>query len=137
MENWIQKTISQWEEEELELNGGASLDDFKSAEAQIGYTFPKDFKKLYSVTNGFVDFEMRGFMLSLWSLERIVDNYKHNKGFIMFSDHSLSVCQYGFSKVEKEIFKAYTHHQQGPIEIVAPSFQQMIELFNCDSEVLF
>jgi len=137
MENWIQKAIDQWKEEELELNGGANSEEFENAEAQIGYKFPEDFKKLYSVVNGFVDFEMRGFMLSLWSLERIVDNYKNKNGLIMFADHSLSICQYGFNTYYEGIFRAYTHHQKGPISLIAQSFQQMVELFNCDSEVLF
>ncbi len=137
METWVQQAIDQWKKEGIELKKGVSSEKFQWAEAQIGFVFPEDFKKLYSVVNGFVDFEMRGFMLSLWSLERIVDNYQDKKGFIMFSDHSISVCQYGFSKIRQEIFKSHTHNQYGPIDIIAQSFQQMIELFNCDSELLF
>lgn len=89
------------------------------------------------MVNGFVDFEYRGFFLSLWSLGRIIDDYDKDKEFIMFSDYSLSVCQYGFHRDKKGIFKTYTHHQQGPAEYVAETFRQMIAFINSDSELLF
>lgn len=137
MENWVQKAIAQWKDEALELNEGANVSDIEKAEDQIGFKFPDDFKELYIVINGFVNFEMRGFMLSLWSLDRVVSDYDPNKNLIMFSDHSLSICQYGFSKNRAGIFKAYTHFQEGPIELISESFQKLIALFNVDAEQLF
>ena len=137
MGNWISEVLAQWKEEGIEINQGASFADIERAEDLIGYRFPNDFRELYSVVNGFVDFEARGFYLSLWSLNRIVDDYDKDKEFIIFSDHSLSVCQYGFHRSKAGIFKTYTHHQQGPTEHIAESFRQAVELINRDSELLF
>jgi hypothetical protein len=137
LKKWISEVLSQWKEEGIKINQGASFADIVRAEDLIAYKFPYDFKELYSVINGFVDFEARGFFLSLWSLNRIIDDYEKNKEFIIFCDHSLSVCQYGFHRNKAGIFKTYTHHQQGPIEHIAESFRQAIELINSDSELLF
>jgi hypothetical protein len=137
MKLWIQNAIDQWNTEGLQLNPPASASDIEKAEACLSFHFPEDFKELYSIVNGFADFEIRGFMLSLWSLDRIIDDYTASKKFIMFSDFSISVCQYGFDKDKIGVFKAYTHHQQGSYELVTESFQEMIELINTDSELLF
>lgn len=137
MENWISEALVQWREEGIEINQEASFADIERTEDRIGYKFPNDFRELYSVVNGFVDFEARGFYLSLWSLNRIIKDYNKDKEFIMFGDHSLSVCQYGFHRSKPGIFKTYTHHQQGPIEHIAESFRQTVELINLDSELLF
>ena len=137
MESWITNAIRQWREEKIELNQGASFADIEKVQDLIGFKFPSDFRELYLVANGFVDFEARGFFLSLWSLGRIIENYDKGKQFIMFGDHSLSVCQYGFHRSKPGIFKTYTHHQQGPIEHIAESFRQTVELINLDSELLF
>jgi hypothetical protein len=137
MEDWVESAISQWRQEELEINPPAPIKSIKNAESILNFRFPPDFKGLYLSVNGFVNFEQRGFMLSLWSIERIVDDYDPAKKFIMFSDYSLSVCQYGFDRNKTGIFKAYTHHQQGPVQFVAESFKELIRLFNDDGEILF
>ncbi len=137
MENWIQKAVSQWKDEGLDLNPGATLADIADAEKQIGFLFPDDLKELYLVANGFVDFEWKSSMISLWSLKRIVDDHKTGKRFIMFGDFFTSTWQYGFDRNQPGIFKALSHHQQEPIQFIAESFQRTIELINCDSESLF
>ncbi|MBW4888896.1 SMI1/KNR4 family protein [Mucilaginibacter sp. HMF5004] len=137
MESWVQKAISQWTIEGLKLNPAVTVADIANAEEQIGFSFPDDFKQLYLTVNGFVDFEFRGFfMLSLWSLERILADYDKTKELIMFSDHSISLCQYGFNKNKTGLFRAWTHHQQGPVDFIAESFRQIIELINSDSQLL-
>ena len=137
MGNWVQQAITQWNEEGLELNPPATATDIENAEKHIGFSFPEDLKELYLTVNGFVDFEWKSSMISLWSLNRIVEDYNEIKRFIMFSDFSISLCQYGFAKDHTGIFKAFTHHQKEPAQFIARSFQEVIELINSDSELLF
>lgn len=137
MEEWIEAAMSQWRQEELEINPPASMGLIEKAESILSLRFPLDFKQLYLAVNGFVDFELRGFMLSLWSLERIIDDYNREKDLVKFGDHSISVCQYGFDKNKLGIYKSYTHHQVGPIEFITGSFKELISLFNHDDEILF
>lgn len=135
--NWVQQAIAQWKEEELELNSGADIAEIERVENKIGYKFPDDFKNLYLNVNGFIDFEWNGSMLSLWSLGRIEDDYEDANKYIMFGDFFTSLCQYGFDKSNGHIFKAYTHHQVGPVQFIVKSFQELIELFNSNSQLLF
>jgi hypothetical protein len=137
MEEWVEHAISQWRREGIRLNPPATMPSIEKVECILDLSFPEDFKQLYLNANGFLDFDARGFFLSLWSLERIIDDYNPAKKFTMFCDNSLSVCQYGFDRNKPGIFKAYTHHQQGPVELIAKSFKELITLFNDDDEILF
>lgn len=137
MESWVESAINQWRLEEVKLNSPASISYIEQAESILNFRFPEDFKQLYLAVNGFADFEVRGFFLSLWSLESIVDDYNKANKLIIFGDFSLSVCQYGFDRNRDGIFRAYTHHQQEPVEFVANTFQEIVGLINRDSELLF
>ena len=137
MENWIKEALAQWNRDKVVLNKGASVVSIERTEDLIGYKFPKDFRELYLEVNGFLDFEIRGFLLSLWSLDRILGDFDKQKECIIFCDHSLSLCQYGFHRSKAGIFKSYTHHQEGPITHIADSFRELIKFMNSDSEVLF
>ncbi|WP_158828539.1 SMI1/KNR4 family protein [Mucilaginibacter lacusdianchii] len=137
MEQWIELILNQWRQEGVELNPPAALASIEKAQSIINFNFPDDFKLLYSVVDGFKDFEWRNSMISLWSLDKIIGNYDETTDYIVISDFFISVCQYGFDKDSKEIYKTYSHSQKGPAEIIAQSFQGFLKLINCDSATLF
>ncbi|GAB3931576.1 SMI1/KNR4 family protein [Mucilaginibacter myungsuensis] len=136
MEKWVTEAIELWKADGVKLNAGSSLKELEGVERRNGFKFPDDFKILYAHVNGFEDFDSRGFMLSLWSTGRIIEENDISMDCIMFADFSLSVCQYGFEKKTGRIFKAYTHFQQGG-EYLTDSFREFIDLFNSESELLF
>lgn len=58
--------------ENIKLNPAASSDLIAEVEIATGFTFPEEFKELYSLANGFSDFDWRKNMFSVWPLERIL-----------------------------------------------------------------
>lgn len=98
--------ISEWKSEGILLNGPAEASTIKSCELKLGFTFPEDFKKFYSICNGFTEWQMDSKMLSLWSLRRIeTDNF--HPGFIAFADYNANGSQIGFKIGNVGIYKDY------------------------------
>ncbi|GAB2978825.1 hypothetical protein GCM10027049_13020 [Mucilaginibacter puniceus] len=137
MEAWVQNVLSKWKDEGVKVNDGVSLSEIEKAERILNFMLPEDFKAFYKAVNGFEDFEFIESWISLWSINRIIAEYNKENRFIMFSDFSLSVCQYGFDKENGDIYKAYSHHQQEPFEFLTKSFKEFIEFIDNDSELLF
>ncbi|EHQ29459.1 SMI1/KNR4 family protein [Mucilaginibacter paludis] len=139
MEAWIQNAVVQWKEEHLDLNPGASIIDIEKAENHIKYKFPDDFKQLYLTINGFVDYEWRSNLFSIWSLDRIVKEFDglNGDGFISFCDYSICVFCLGFKKDKSGVYRSYLSFQNGENDFVTTTFKEAIGLINSDSELLY
>jgi len=135
---WVQKAITQWQEEGIELNQGASTADIEKAEDQIEFIFPNDFKELYLYANGFSDYEWRNNLFSIWSLERIISEYNDSfNGFVGFCDYSICVFSLGFDKNKSGIYRHYFELQREDIGFVSISFEKTIDLLSSDSKLLY
>lgn len=100
----------------------------------MDFQFPTDFKELFQKANGFEDFDWNGHMFSLWSIERILIEYREDKdnNYIGFCDFLINAHSIGFLKTDEGIFKSYTQ-----IEPIAKTFREAIELINTNSDLLY
>jgi hypothetical protein len=137
VKTWVEKAIYQWQVEEIRLNPQSTIDNIEDAELSMGFKFPEDFKQLYLNVNGFVDYEWRDNLFSIWSLERIVEEFDNSESFISFSDYCLSVFHLGFEKNKPGIYMNYLAFQEGDTQLVIQSFEGIIGLINCDSKLLY
>lgn len=135
MENsWIEETIEQWEIDGVELNEGASTEAIKHAEEILNFSFPSQFRQLYTKINGFKNMDWIENVFSFWPIERILEEYKEseNKDFIGFADYSLDVHQIGFVRAEEGVFK----YSNNPVKF-ANTFEEAIKLINSDDESIY
>lgn len=125
--------ITVWKEADVKLQSGASEELILDFEKKLNFKFPDDFKFFYLKINGFVDFEWNTNMFSLWSLERIFEEYKlnQNANYIAFSDYLINSHCIGYVKNEKGIFMDTTN------EKVCETFEEFIILLNKNSDKLY
>ncbi|WP_289659713.1 SMI1/KNR4 family protein [Flavobacterium panacagri] len=126
-------TISIWNEAGIKLQSAASEELILEFEKKINFKFPKDFKSFYLKVNGFVDFEWNKNMISLWSLERIYEDYKleQNLDYIAFCDYLINSHSMGYMKSKNGIFMNTTN------EKVCETFEEFIGLLNTNSDKLY
>lgn len=136
MENSIIEICRQWKHEKIQLNPGASPDLISEVEASIGFTFPAGFKELYIEVNGFSDYDWRENMFSIWSVERILEEYINcdDSSFIGFSDYLIHSHAIGFVKTQPGVFKRYGGDEY---LFVAASFLDAIKLINANSALIY
>lgn len=132
--DWIDLVIQQWKREKIELNPGFKADDLFLAESTLDFIFPNEFKELYIKVNGFQENEWRTNMFSIWSIERIIEeyNFSEDKNFIGFSDYLINSHQIGFLRDKKGIYKYYENSG-----FISNTFAQSIHLINIDSELIY
>ncbi|WP_431241568.1 SMI1/KNR4 family protein [Flavobacterium sp. P21] len=126
-------TISIWNEAGIKLQSGASEELILEFEKKLNFKFPKDFRSFYLKVNGFVDFEWNKNMFSLWSLERIYEEYKfdQNLDYIAFCDYLINSHSMGYMKSRNGIFMNTTN------EKVCETFEEFIDLLNANSDKLY
>lgn len=138
MTDWIQAALSQWQNEGIKLNFKTTLADIQKAEQILDFKFPEDLKELYLIVNGFSNYEWRSNLFSIWSLERIIDEFDpSDDGFIGFCDHSLCVFLLGFHKAMIGVYRHYPSFQKRSPEFVTASFREAIDMINVDLPSLY
>jgi hypothetical protein len=132
--SWTDRAISTWTKSGIKLQSGLSLDVIMHFEMQLGFQFPPDFRELYQKVNGFEDFDWNKDMFSLWSLERILKEYKEddNDNYVGFCDYFIMSHTLGFLKKEEGIFNSYSQ-----TEPIAKTFREAIELINTNSDLIY
>lgn len=132
--SWADKVISYWKSKGIKLQNGISLTTISESENIIGFRFPMAFIKLYKKVNGFEDWSWNEYMFSVWPLEKIVEEYheSNDKNFISFCDYLINSHCIGFLKEHNGVFKDY--NQTKPI---SSTFQEVIELINTDSKLIY
>jgi len=135
MEDWIKEAIAFWDECEVKMNPPATAADFEKAEAILSFSFPDDFKALYSVVNGFDGYESQEYMFSFWSLDRIIEEFveSENKNIIGFCDFLIMSHVIGFKRNTVGIFNDYS------IDYVpiALTFMDAIGMINSGSREIY
>jgi hypothetical protein len=132
--DWTEHAINFWISEGIPLQAGISLEQIDDVENLLDFKFPQDFIELYSKVNGFKDFVWDNNMFSLWSINRILQEYREaeDKNYIGFCDYLISSHHIGFSKTDKGIFKDY--------ELTKPignTFKEAIELINTNNDLIY
>jgi hypothetical protein len=132
--SWTDRAILVWTNSGIKFQPGVSLNIITSYEAQLDFQFQLDFKELYQKVNGFEDFDWNKHMFSLWSLERILKEYRENNdnNYVGFCDYLINSHSIGFFKSEKGVYKSYSQ-----IEPIADTFREAIELINTNSDLLY
>lgn len=136
MKSSIIDILQQWRNEKIKLNSAASPNLIAEVEIELGFSFPEEFKELYTHVNGFSDFDWRENMFSIWPLERILEEYRSSddKDFIGFSDFLINSHNIGFLKTQRGVFKKYGTSEYIP---VSDSFIESIKLINSNFDLIY
>lgn len=107
--NLIEQVISLWKKEKVNMNRGATEAAISHVETELAFRFPDTFKDLYKVFDGFTDWDFGGCMVSMWSLEKILEENQHseNKDVVYFADFLINSHYYGFRKSDAAVIKDY------------------------------
>ena len=126
----LNKLISHWTAQKIQLNSGLTIDNIKTLESDLEFPFEEDFHTYLKKVGGFVDFGSDEAWFSFWSQNRMREENEegsHPKDVIWFSDHSINLCSFGFHKTDR---KVYTNYQTiGRMECVANSFMEFVDLY--------
>jgi hypothetical protein len=134
LSGWVVETVSNWKHNGIKLQPGISLDDIAKLENQLQFQFPTDFKEFYQQANGCEYLEMTESCYSLWSVERILEEYQKdsNDNYVGFCDYLVNSYSFGFFKNENGIFQEFNQ-----FEVKGETFKRFIELINDDSNKLY
>lgn len=132
--SWIDQAISIWTSNEVKLKSGTSLEKIYEFEKLLTIKFPQTFIDLYLKVNGFEDFDWNEHMFSLWSLDRILQEYKESadENYVGFCDFLINSHTIGFCKSDLLIYKSY--EQSNPI---ANNFPDIISMVNSSSDLIY
>jgi len=132
--NWLNIKIAIWKAMGVKLNAPAKEEMIIKAQNELSFQFPNDFKDFYKKANGFVEWDFIGSMFSIWSLEKIVREFKSSddKSFIPFCDHSIDLYRIGYLNFEEGVFNDF--NQEKPI---AKTFEDTLRLIVKDSAILY
>lgn len=133
MADWIDETINGWKRTDVKMQSGISTDYFLEFEKKLNFIFPADFKEFYQQANGFVDCDWNENMFSLWSLEKIFEEFQldKNENFIGFCDYLIGIHSIGYFKNEGGIF-INTEYAK-----ICNTFEEFIVLLNSNSDLLY
>ena len=126
--------IKAWRHTDLKLNDPATEDLIQNTQQKIDYNFPEDFVRFYRQVNGFKDWDIIGNMFSIWTLERIVEEYEtgDDKNFIPFCDYCIDCHRIGYLKDQAGVYKDYDQTSK-----ITDTFDETIKLIIKDSELLY
>ncbi len=139
IDNWANNVISFWKTKDIELGAGASLVEIEKTEKIVGLNFPEAFKILYQKRNGFTNWGWTENMFSIWTLEKIVEeyNYGRNNNFVAFSDFLINSHWIGFAKDKSGVFKWYDLQEYPIMEKIADKFEDAIQMINSNSDNIY
>jgi len=132
---WTQNVINNWNEKNIQLEKSVSESEIRKAEDIIGIKFPISFIELYKRANGFKDSDCNENMISIWPIQKIIEEYpidNSNKDFVSFCDYFIFSHCIGFLKGTDGIFKDYGHKI-----LIASSFEECIDLINANSNLIY
>lgn len=73
---WVDIKILIWKKDGVKLNNAATPEIIADTQSKLEFIFPEDFINFYKKANGFIEWDIIGNMFSIWSLEKIVQQYK-------------------------------------------------------------
>ena len=135
--DWSESVISQWKAQKIPLQKGATLAAISKTEKILEFTFPLSFKVLYQKVDGFEHFEWNENMIGIWQLSRMENEFGRYSNFVGFGDFLINSCSYGFLKDQPGIFKAWDLAYSTPLEKIAESFEEAIDLILANTDLLY
>lgn len=137
--NWTDIVLRYWRAEKVELNLGATKEAIESAEAELDFMFPEEFKELYLKVDGFNDWDWLPNMFSIWPIERILEEYKsdNKKEFICFADYLINSWKICFNKSNAAIFIVYDKIVEEKPKYITDNFFESINLINSNSDKIY
>lgn len=133
----IIEIIEYWKQSEVNLNDGISLKKIEMLEKRISFKFPQAFKFFYNEINGFKDCDWSENMFTLYSIERIEEEYldSQNEMFVPFCDYLINSHQIGFNKLDDHIYIDY-HLDKRFNDKVAKTFEKcLIEIIKDSNKI--
>ena len=128
-------SLSLFKRWEIKIAKGASVQELKELEQSTNFVFPSDFKEYYSLSNGFLDWDMAN-AFTLWPTERIIseyrDDYNINPDFITIADYLINCHSYGYIKGKEGIFKDYDE-----VNPICKNFNEFLGLLITDSHKMY
>ncbi len=133
-DNWISIQINFCKMSGVKLNSPATQEMITDTQNKLDYEFPSDFINFYRKANGFVEWDFIGNMFSIWSLEKIVNEYSNgdDKNFIPFCDHSIDLYRIGYLKSDEGVYNDFNQEKS-----ISKTFKDTLRLINEDSELLY
>lgn len=127
---WITEAIASWTASKTKLQPGVSIDTIREAEKVLQFSFPQDFIDLYTVVNGFEDWDWNEHMFSLWSIERILAENRQTQAAedIIFCDFLIFSHTFSFTKTTRAIRKNYDIINKNGKQVIVPFTKNFCEL---------
>ncbi len=134
----ITEIIYEFEKSNIKLNSGVTKKEIEKIENYIDFKFPDTFFEFYRSINGFKEDDWNENMFSLFSLNRIKEEYGESKKerFIPFCDYLHNSHQIGFYKGVDGIYIDYKVILKDSNDKVADSFEEsLIEILNNSEKI--
>lgn len=120
----------------VNIASGASNNEIEEVQNKLDFKFPDDFKEFHSMCNGFLEWDMDNNHFSIWTFDRIIEEYEKEKkqdyDFIPISDYLINSHWFGYIRNEEGIFKDFDRKVA-----VAKNFENFLKLLLSDSEKLY
>ncbi|WP_299709012.1 SMI1/KNR4 family protein [uncultured Tenacibaculum sp.] len=133
----INKIISHYKKSGIKLNKGIEVANINTLEKKLKFIFPNSFKEFYKAINGFSDFDMDDNMFTIYSIERIEEEFKASKNaeFIPFSDYLINSHQIGFRKSDGHVYINYSLENHINTKVALTFEQSLLEIINNTDKV--
>lgn len=136
MKKKFENLISIFRNQGINIAPGLSENDIINLEKKMNFLFPEDYKTYHSISNGFLDWEMDKNNFSIWTFDRIEEQYfeneEHEPDFIPICDYLINSWWYGYVKGRKGIYT-----DRDSLKPVAKDFEEFLELIITDDGKLY
>ena len=124
----LNKLIRLWQKENLNLSAPNSEKQVIDCFFLIGKPLSKDILTLYTNFGGMLDGDMAESFLSVWTLERIVEENKIDSDLTCFADFMISAHYYAFNYENESVSSVYSNFETSKFIKIADSIEQFFEL---------
>ena len=134
--NPIERVLSKWHADGLDLLPPASEAQVVAALSGLGQPLSLDVLKLYSATGGMSEGGMDSLCFSLWPLDRVAfENQKCAVAGVMFADFLIDSHMYLFRYEDSDRSSVHAEYGDGlGPQLVAGSIIEFFELYLCYPE---
>lgn len=124
----LNKLIRIWRREKLNLSMPNSEKQVIDCFLSIKRPLSKDILTLYTNFGGMIDGDMAESLLSVWTVERIVEENITNSELTCFADYMIHTHSYAFSYENEKISSVYSNFETPKFIKIADSVEQFFEL---------
>jgi hypothetical protein len=133
LNEWSISVADRYKKIGLELSVGVNDDEIIAVERELDFQFDEDFKALYKCFGGFRDNDWTPELVSLWTLQRVVEQASIN--FVPFADYSIGIFFYGFLRGQSGVFRTIGYSYMTP-EKIADTFTEAVNMIETGQRLL-